>query len=218
MPNLTHSPGFTIRTITPTEWHEHATGDLALPPGFWEGPGANLAEARVTPLGAFLGERMLGYIGVREVSHGVLTEVTKTALQQLIVRRRVAGDISETSVATIERHDVPDNVTVAYNLAYALVSERGQGVGTALTGAAIDLAAQNATPEQPMPAYLSVAQTNPSVRLWLRSGFEPLSIDGQPFLRDHDYYQVPSADGTYAPPVTVPHSMMGTVLEGPAAG
>jgi ribosomal protein S18 acetylase RimI-like enzyme len=218
MPNLTHSPDFTIRTITPAEWQENATGNLALPPGFWEGPGANLTEARVTPLGAFLGERMLGYIGVREVASSVLTEITKTALQQLIVRRRVAGDISETSVAAIERPAIADDEVVTYNLAFALVGERGQGVGTALTDAALEYAAQNASPEQPTLAHLSVARTNPAVRLYTREGFEPLSVDGQAFVREYPYSLPPSAEGIFEPPVTVPHILMGTVLEGSAAG
>ncbi|HSX34048.1 MAG TPA: hypothetical protein VLF62_00190 [Candidatus Saccharimonadales bacterium] len=216
MPNLTHNPDFHIRPITAYEWQANATGNLALPPGFWEpgGPGTPVREGRVKPLGAFLKERMIGYVGVREVSRGQLSPETNAALHGLMERRRMSGDIGNTALGALEDPTVPDSKIVAYNLAFALVAERGQGVGLRLTLAAIFQAAKNATPEQPIPAYASVAEANPSARLLTRLGFEPLSVDGKPYTKMHDYYQPPAADGTFAPPVNVPHLMMGTVLEG----
>lgn len=230
MTNLTRSPDFLVRTMSPSEWHARATGNLALPPGFWEGPGKDLRAQGVTAYGAFLRERgapagaqqdrLLGYIGVRAVALEQISQDTRTALEELLVARRMpsAMSLSPTSQAAIEkRPDVPADQTVAYNLDFALVGERGRGVGTALAEAALAHVGQQATPETPMPAYLSVAAQNPATRLWTRAGFEPLTLSGMPYTKDNPYYQPPDASGNFAPPVTTQHIFMGTVVEGPAA-
>jgi GNAT superfamily N-acetyltransferase len=216
MPNLTTSPDFAIRTVTPAELHAGATGNLSLPPDFWEeeGPGTSLEEDRVTPLAAFAGERMLGYTLVREITRGVLGPQVNTGLHELLDRYRGLGRIGAGAVAAVERPGDDTNEVIAHNLAFTLVGERGQGVGTALTAAALAHAGRNATTEQPVPAYLSVVPTNPARHLYERMGFEPMTLDGAPFIRTDLYYLPPSPEGTFDPPTMEEYVLMGTVLTG----
>lgn len=217
MPHITESKSFAIRAMSPDEWRSQATGDLSLPPGFWEGPGAHLTEAKVTPLGAFYGARMLGYIAVREVPLGTLTPETKAGLIDLVERRRRAGVLGAGALAAIESADTPEDEIAAHNIGFALVGERGGGVGTSLTQAALRFAGRNATPNRPMPAYLSVATINPARRLYERLGFEPVLADGSPIARTHDYYPPPTRDGEFEAPTQQPHIILGTVETGSTA-
>jgi ribosomal protein S18 acetylase RimI-like enzyme len=220
MPINTYSPDFQTRPITPAEWQENATGKLSTIPGFWEegGQGKNLTEHGVTAYGAFWREKMVGYVGVRAVTMGIISAPTRAALQRLLMVRRTPSvlAISPTSMAAIEQRPdpLPDTV-VAFNLAHALVAERGQGVGTALMDTALNHVGQFATPETPMPAYFTVAASNPAMGLYRRGGFEELTVDGKVYSKQHQYYQPPDESGNFAPPVTTDHVFMGTVVEGP---
>jgi GNAT superfamily N-acetyltransferase len=215
MSKVTDSPDFHIRPISPAEWRASAVGGLALPPDFWEdGPGTTLEEDRVTTLAAFLGKQMLGYIGVREIPRVVLSSQLETGLKELLAKHRQQGRIGATALATVERPAVTDEEVIGYNFAYALALTRGQGVGTALTAAALARADQSASAEQPMPAYVSVARPNPAMSLYRRMGFEPMTVNGQPFIRTDPYYLPPSPEGTFAHPTDEESILMGTVLTG----
>jgi GNAT superfamily N-acetyltransferase len=196
--------------MPPDEWFAHAQGALALSPDFWEGPGANPAEAQVTALGAFNGERLLGYAAVREVPSGLLAPEMRTGLAELVARRRAARLLGAQAVAALERPALPDDHTAACSIGYVLAAERGRGVGTALMQAAIAFAGRDATPDQPMPVYLAVAPPNPARHLYARLGFEPLTVAGKPLTRNHPYYLPPTPEGTFAPPTEQDFVVMGT--------
>jgi hypothetical protein len=197
MSKVTDSPDFHIRPISPAEWRASAVGGLALPPDFWEdGPGTTLEEDRVTTLAAFLGEQMLGYIGVREIPRVVLSSQLETGLKELLAKHRQQGRIGATALATVERPAVTDEEVIGYNFA------------------ALARADQSASAEQPMPAYVSVARPNPAMSLYRRMGFEPMTVNGQPFIRTDPYYLPPSPEGTFAHPTDEESILMGTVLTG----
>src|SRR5689334_3188178 len=105
MPRITESPDFAIRPISPAEWRSVAVGGLALPPGFWEGPGADLEAERVTPLAAFSNERALGYIGVRQVTREKMTPQMDTALKELLAKARETGELDPAALAALEQPD-----------------------------------------------------------------------------------------------------------------
>ncbi len=207
-------PDFTIRSVSSTELKASAVGLLSFQPGFWEGPGANLDNATVTFLAAFSGKRMLGYLGVRDVTRGELTEETAGALRELIAEERRHAKIGANVISAIETEHARETDVVARNLAFALVAERGQGVGTALFRAALSLAGRDASPEQPIPVYLSVANGNPSASLYDRLGFQPLSLHGRLLTRQTPYRLPPSASGEFGPAITTAHTLMGLVLTG----